>query len=84
MQHFSAVQVHGLHASQRARLAADAIERRLVHAVSDSGRRLYKHAQGIPERTAMMRDWADHLDELRRHSHPRRFIPVPDRSEATR
>jgi len=43
----------------------DAIERQLAHAVGDSARRLYNHAQYLPERTAMMQAWADYLDELR-------------------
>lgn len=44
---------------------ADAIERQLAHAVGDSARRLYNHAQYLPERTMMMQAWADHLDGLR-------------------
>jgi len=44
---------------------ADAIERQLAHAVGDSRRRLYNHAQYLPERTAMMQPWADYLDGLR-------------------
>ena len=42
----------------------DAIERQLAHAVGDSTRRLYNHAQYLPERTAMMQAWADYLDGL--------------------
>jgi integrase len=44
---------------------ADAIERQLAHAVGDSARRLYNHAQYLPERTMMMQAWADYLDGLR-------------------
>ena len=51
---------------------ADAIERQLAHAVGDSTRRLYNHAQYLPERTAMMQAWADYLDGLRAPAADRR------------
>jgi hypothetical protein len=51
---------------------ADAIERQLAHAVGDSARRLYNHAQYLPERTAMMQSWADYLDGLRASAADRR------------
>ena len=40
----------------------DVIERQLAHQEKNSVRRSYNHAQYLPERKAMMQDWADLLD----------------------
>lgn len=44
----------------------DAIERQLAHALPGRLRRIYNHAQYLPERRKMMQAWADYLDRLRR------------------
>jgi integrase len=43
----------------------DAIERQLAHGERDHVRAVYNHAEYLPERKAMMQDWANYLDELR-------------------
>jgi integrase len=45
---------------------ADAIERQLAHADSDSVRRAYARAGFLDERVRMMTWWADRCDEMRR------------------
>lgn len=40
----------------------DVIERQLAHQERNSVRRSYNHAQYLPERKAMMQEWADMLD----------------------
>jgi integrase len=42
----------------------DVIERQLAHAERDGVRAAYNHAQYLPERIAMMQQWADYLDAL--------------------
>jgi len=42
----------------------DWIERQLAHADSDEIRAAYNAAEWLPERTAMMQEWADHLGQL--------------------
>ena len=44
---------------------ADAIELQLAHASKDRIRATYNKAELMPERTTMMQEWADHLDELK-------------------
>jgi integrase len=44
---------------------ADAIERQLAHADSNSVRRAYTRGEYWNERVAMMQDWSDYLDQLR-------------------
>jgi len=44
---------------------ADAIELQLAHASKDRIRATYNKAELLPERTTMMQQWADHLDELK-------------------
>ena len=43
----------------------DVIEAQLAHGDRDKVRSAYNHAQYLPERTAMMQEWADWLDRLR-------------------
>ncbi len=43
----------------------DVIEAQLAHGERNAVRAAYNHAQYLPERTAMMQEWADYLDELR-------------------
>ena len=43
----------------------DHIERQLAHAERDGVRAAYNHADYLPQRTQMMQEWADYLDELR-------------------
>jgi integrase len=43
----------------------DAIEQQLAHGERDHVRAVYNHAEYLPERKAMMQDWANYLDELR-------------------
>jgi integrase len=43
----------------------DAIERQLAHADTKQIRRIYNHAQYLPERREMMQSWADYLNGLR-------------------
>ncbi|MEJ1961007.1 MAG: integrase arm-type DNA-binding domain-containing protein [Gammaproteobacteria bacterium] len=44
---------------------ADAIELQLSHSLPGRLRRIYNHAQYVPERRQMMQAWADYLDRLR-------------------
>jgi integrase len=44
---------------------SDAIELQLAHSLPGRLRRIYNHAQYVPERTQMMQEWADYLDRLR-------------------
>lgn len=46
------------------RYRPDAIERQLAHRETNQSRRPYNQAQYWHERTTIMQDWADHLDEL--------------------
>ena len=41
---------------------SDVIERQLAHGERDGVRAAYNHAQYMPERIAMMQQWADYLD----------------------
>lgn len=43
----------------------DLIEHQLAHAVRDPHRRAYNRTAHLPERVAMMQQWADYLDRLR-------------------
>jgi len=43
----------------------DFIEHQLAHAVRDPNGRAYNRTAFLPERRAMMQDWADYLDRLR-------------------
>ena len=43
----------------------DVIELQLAHAPRDRVRAVYNKAEYMPERTKMMQEWADYLDELR-------------------
>jgi hypothetical protein len=42
----------------------DVIERQLAHQEHDAVRAAYNRAEYLPERRAMMKHWADHLDDL--------------------
>jgi integrase len=44
----------------------DVIERQLAHKERNKVRGSYNHANYLPEREAMMRDWANYLNQLRR------------------
>lgn len=44
---------------------SDAIELQLAHADKDRIRAVYNKAELLPERTTMMQEWADYLDELK-------------------
>lgn len=44
---------------------ADAIELQLAHASKDRIRATYNKAELLPERTKMMQEWADYLDEIK-------------------
>ncbi len=44
---------------------ADVIERQLAHCERNQIRAAYNHAEYLPERTAMMQDWADYIDFAR-------------------
>jgi integrase len=44
---------------------SDAIELQLAHSLPGRLRRIYNHAQYVPERNQMMQAWADYLDRLR-------------------
>jgi integrase len=44
---------------------ADAIELQLAHASKDRIRATYNKAELLPERTKMMQEWADYLDEVK-------------------
>lgn len=43
---------------------SDVIEMQLAHAPSNAVKAAYNHAQYIQERTKMMQEWADYLDQL--------------------
>ncbi|HCN90354.1 MAG TPA: integrase [Oxalobacteraceae bacterium] len=43
---------------------SDVIERQLAHGERDGVRAAYNHAQYMPERIAMMQQWADYLDTI--------------------
>lgn len=43
---------------------SDVIERQLAHAERDGVRAAYNHAQYLPERIAMMQQWASYLDAI--------------------
>lgn len=43
---------------------SDAIELQLAHSLPGRLRRMYNHAQYVPERTQMMQAWSDYLDRL--------------------
>ncbi len=43
----------------------DWIERQLAHDEQNAIRAAYNHAEYLPERRAMMQEWADYLDELK-------------------
>lgn len=43
----------------------DVIERQLAHAERNKVKAAYNHAEYMPERRAMMQDWADYLDSVR-------------------
>lgn len=45
---------------------ADWIERQLAHIEQNKVRRTYNHADYLADRTTMMQQWADYLDELKR------------------
>lgn len=45
---------------------SDWIERQLAHRERNGVRAAYNHADYLPERRKMMKDWADFLDELRK------------------
>ncbi len=55
----------GVDDAERSRLsAADVIERQLAHSERDEIRGAYNRAEYLPERRAMMQQWADMLDAL--------------------
>lgn len=64
------VTVHGFRATARTLLAeelhvpAELIEHQLAHAVKDPNGRAYNRTSFLPERRAMMQQWADYLDSL--------------------
>ncbi len=43
----------------------DHIERQLAHTERNNVRAAYNHAEYLPERTTMMQDWADYLDNMK-------------------
>jgi len=49
---------------------ADVIETQLAHGERNAVRKAYNHAQYLPERRAMMQEWADYLDSLRQSAEP--------------
>ena len=62
---------HGFRGMARTELgelgyARDWLEIQLAHLVGDETERAYNKAQFLPQRTKMMQDWANHLDQLRR------------------
>ncbi|UOG91785.1 MAG: site-specific integrase [Candidatus Thiothrix sulfatifontis] len=61
---------HGFRAMASTRLyelgyPTDVIEKQLAHAVGNDVRRAYDRSQYLDQRTAMMQQWADYLDNLR-------------------
>ena len=63
--------VHGFRAMARTVLdeilhvRPDYIEHQLAHAVRDPNGRAYNRTSHLPERRAMMQEWADYLDSLK-------------------
>jgi hypothetical protein len=47
------------------RYDSDVIKLQLAHINKDRIRATYNKAELLPERTTMMQQWADHLDELK-------------------
>lgn len=47
------------------------IEMQMAHLERDSTVRVYNHAKYMPQRTRMMQEWADYLDDLRLDAHER-------------
>jgi hypothetical protein len=45
------------------------IEAQLAHAVKDANGRAYNRTQYLPQRAAMMQQWADYLDTLTAQPH---------------
>lgn len=62
---------HGFRATARTILdevlkaRPDLIEHQLAHAVKDANGRAYNRTSHLPERTQMMQEWADYLDNLK-------------------
>ncbi len=62
---------HGFRAMARTildeelKVRVDYIEHQLAHAVRDPNGRAYNRTKYLPERKAMMQQWADYLDELK-------------------
>jgi hypothetical protein len=46
------------------------IEKQLAHEEKNAIRAAYNRAEYLPERTQMMQQWADYLDDLKTHSNP--------------
>lgn len=59
---------------------ADWIERQLAHAEPNAVRRTYNHADHLKDRTKMMQDWADLLDEWKRSDS--NVIPIKQEAAA--
>ena len=65
---------HGFRATARTLLAeelgfqVEVIEAQLAHAVRDANGRAYNRTEFVSERKAMMQQWADYLDELKRRT----------------
>ena len=63
---------HGFRATARTMLAERldcdplVIEAQLAHAVKDANGRAYNRTQYLQQRAAMMQQWADYLDKLRK------------------
>lgn len=51
--------------NESGKFSPDAIERQLAHQEKSEVRRAYNAAQYLPERTKMMQEWANYLDNLR-------------------
>jgi integrase len=58
--------------NESGKFSADAIERQLAHQERSEVRRAYNAAQYLPERTEMMQEWANYLDEFRMLSPPKK------------
>jgi len=72
------IQMHGLRHTASTMLNEmgfnpDLIELQLAHKDRDKIRAIYNHAQRLPERRAMMAQWADYLDSLRDGA---RIVPI--------
>ncbi len=52
--------------NEMGKFRSDVIERQLAHSERNEVRGAYNRAEYLPERTKMMRAWADHIDALRR------------------